>query len=72
MSKNIVTFEEFCKMGTSPLVKKHYSGSTTKAEDLSDAKDAVEKGDGKTEHTEEIKADDLGDPKNANLDKTKN
>jgi hypothetical protein len=72
MSKNIATFEEFCKMGTSPLVKKHYSGSTTKAEDLSDAKDAVEKGNGKTEHTEEIKADDLGDPKNANLDKTKN
>jgi hypothetical protein len=56
-------------MGTSALVKKHYSGSTTKAEDLSDPKDAVEKGNGKAEHTEHIKADDLGDPKNANEEK---
>jgi hypothetical protein len=44
MSKNIATFEEFCKMGVSPLVKKHYSGATTKAEDLSDPKDAFKKG----------------------------
>ena len=71
MGKNIATFEEFCKTGVSLLVKKHYSGSTTKAEDLSDPKDSTEKGNGKAEHTEKVKAADLGEPKNANLDKTK-
>ena len=70
MAKNVASFEEFVKMGTSPLVNKHYSGSTTKAEDLSDPKDDTEKGNGKVDHTVEVKADDLGDPKNANLDKT--
>ena len=71
MGKNIATFEEFCKNGVSPLVKNHYSGSTTKAEDLSDPKDSTEKGNGKAEHTEKVKAADLGEPKNANLDKTR-
>ncbi len=69
MGKNLATFEEFCKNGVSPLVKKHYSGSTTKAEDLSDPKDSTEKGNGKTEHTEALKTEDLGDPKNANKEK---
>ena len=69
MGKNIASFEEFCKTGVSALVKKHYSGSTTKAENLSDPKDSEEKGNGKAEHTEALKADDLGDPKNANLEK---
>jgi len=69
MAKAVASFEEFCKMGTSPLVKKHYSGASTKAEDLSDPKDSEEKGNGKVEHTEAVKADDLGDPKNANLEK---
>ena len=66
MSKQIASFEEFCKMGTHELVKKHYSGSTTKTEDLSDPKDAVEKGKGDADHTEKVDADDLSDPKNAN------
>ncbi len=65
MAKNVASFEEFVKMGTSPLVNKHYSGSTIKADDLSDPKDSTEKGNGKVDHTEEVKADDLGDPKNA-------
>lgn len=64
--KTVVSFEEFCKKGTHEIVKQHYSGSTTKTEDLSDPKDSVENGNGKAEHTEEIKADDLSDPKNAN------
>ena len=55
-------------MGTHELVKKHYSGSTTKVEDLSDPKDKEVKG-GKVEHTEKVDADDLSDPKNANKGK---
>lgn len=65
--KNIASFEEFCKMGVSTIVKKHYSGSSDKAEDLSDPKDSVKKGTGKVDHTEKVKADDLGDPKNTKM-----
>lgn len=67
MAKNVASFEEFVKMGTGPLVNKHYSGEK-KGEngyaDLNDPKDSTEKG-GKVDHTEEVKADDLSDPKNA-------
>jgi len=67
--KNLASFEEFCKMGVSPLVKKHYSGATDKAEDLSDPKDSEVKGKGDTEHTEKAKSDDLSDPKIAQKSK---
>ena len=66
MSKTVASFEEFCKMGVSPLVKKHYSGASDKAETLDNPKDSIVKGKGDAEHTEEVKADDLSDPKNAN------
>jgi hypothetical protein len=66
MAKQIASFEEFCKMGTHPFVKQHYSGASDKAENLADPKDAIVKGKGDAEHTEEVKADDLSDPKNAN------
>lgn len=65
MSKNVASFEEFCKMGTSEIVKAHYSDvkvgddnhETVKAEN------AIVKGNGNAEHTEEVKAEDLADPK---------
>ena len=70
MERHILSFEEFKKndphkaeKGEHSLVKKHYSGSTTKADTLEDPKDAEEKG-GKVDHTEVLKTDDLSDPKN--------
>jgi DNA phosphorothioation-dependent restriction protein DptG len=66
--KNIKTYEEFTKMGTSDLVKAHYSGEA-KGEDGYDTietqKEAVVSGKGDADHTETVDADNLGDPKNA-------
>ena len=63
MAKNVASFEEFVKMGTSPLVNKHYSGGR-KGEaghaNLNDPKDGTEKGNGKADHTEEVKGENLG------------
>jgi hypothetical protein len=73
MAKNVATFEEFIKMGTSPLVDKHYSGEKDgKAGHANlheqDPKNPGEKGNGKADHTEAVKADDLSDPKNADTE----
>ena len=75
MKRSILTFEQFKNhkspseevKGTSALVKDHYA--TEKDGDLSDPKDKEIKGNGSVEHTEEIKADDLSDPKEANVGK---
>ena len=74
MKRHVSTFAEFLKndaskaeKGSHELVNQHYSGEKkgdAGFEDLSDPKDSEEKG-GKVEHTEEVKADDLADPKNA-------
>jgi hypothetical protein len=65
MKNRIYTsFEEFTKKGRSEFVNKHYTEGTTKVETLENPKDSIEKG-GKVDHTEEIKADDLANPKNA-------
>jgi hypothetical protein len=75
MKRSILSFEQFMKhkspsdevKGTSALVKDHYASE--KDGDLSDPKDKEVKGNGSVEHTEEIKADDLSDPKEANIGK---
>ena len=72
MKRSILTFDQFKKhklpseevKGTSALVKDHYASE--KDGDLSDPKRKEVKGNGSVEHTEEIKADDLSDPKFAN------
>ena len=75
--KGILSFADFCKQtppnkevkGEHELVKQHYDEGGVKTEDLSDPKDSTEKGNGSAEHTEEIKADDLSNPKLANAEK---
>lgn len=59
------SFEEFCKMGTHPIVKAHYSGEQKGEkgfEALDDPKDQTEKGGG-VEHTEKAAGADLSNPK---------
>lgn len=66
MKKNVASFEEFCKMGVSDIVKDHYSGAEKGEKGhatLEDAKDDEVKGNGDAEHTEEVKAENLSDPK---------
>ena len=65
MKKNIASFEEFCKTGVSDIVKDNYSGPETgkKGHETVTADNNTVKGNGDAEHTEEIKAEDLSDPK---------
>ena len=75
MDNKVLSFEQFLKhkspsddvKGTSKIVKDHYASE--KEVDLNNPKTAEVKGNGSVEHTEEIKADDLSDPKEANVGK---